>query len=165
MTKRIRIVVKVLFALVVIFGMVFLIANYNVYRTEHRMKRFFEDVLNEQYEKAFDSVYYFEVSVDIEPEIKYEDAKQIWVARVKEAKSNKTYLAGFSKVNAYVSDSYMNGSARLTFFINGKEYEEDFYIGLSLKDNEWKISSLQVRSNEEDFSEFEKMIRGYVGEN
>ena len=59
---------------------------------------FLTEVTKGNFEQAFDYVYYHDHASDEDVTISYEDAKKIWVDRVKRLKEEGTYIKSFQEL-------------------------------------------------------------------
>jgi len=126
---------------------------------------FLTEVTKGNFEQAFDYVYYHDHASDEDVTISYEDAKKIWVDRVKRLKEEGTYIKSFQELVMRPDDGWQNGYVTLTVVENGKEIiYEGVYIAFNKKDGKWKVINLQEYTEPNDKDQpWEIAYRGYVG--
>ncbi|WP_134685708.1 hypothetical protein [Brevibacillus migulae] len=118
-------------------------------------------------EKAFDYLYYFDGIIDEEVKISYEDAKAIWVERVKNERSQGTYIMDYHDLTITSHDGWVNGRAKITVMNNGKPAIHDVSIHFQPVDGTWKVVGLQSWRNitedrEAQDERWEGVIHGHV---
>jgi hypothetical protein len=116
------------------------------------------------FEQAFDYLYYHDHASDEDVTISYEDAKKIWVNRVKRLKEEGTYIKSFQELVMRPDDGWQNGYVKLTVIENGKEVIYDnVYIAFNKKDGKWKVINLQEDTQPQDIDQpWEIAYRGKV---
>ncbi|WP_246941969.1 hypothetical protein [Bacillus pinisoli] len=126
---------------------------------------FLTHVTKENFEKAFDYLYYHNHASDEEVTISYKAAKEIWVNRVKQLKEEGTYIKSFEKLVMRPDDGWQNGYVKLTVVENGKEVIYDnVYIAFNQVDGKWKVISLQEDAQHKGKDQlWEIAYSGYVG--
>ncbi|WP_461204901.1 zf-HC2 domain-containing protein [Clostridium sp. DL1XJH146] len=130
--------------------------------------KFFKNIKEENYEEAFEYLYYYDQASDLPPNISYEDAKEIWINRIKDLKENGTYLKSYNELQVRIDDSYAIGKLELTLVENGEEktFETSIWFGPTsdiligpIWFRTWKVGNLNDGTEK---SEFEKAISGYI---
>lgn len=133
---------------------------------------FLKNLKEENYEKAFEYVYYFDEASDINPKISYEYAKELWIERVKNLKENGTYLKDYKILKVEIDDTYAHGSVELTVVENGVQNTYEAYMWFGPTDDvtigpiwfrNWKVGNFQ-RYDNNDKSKFEEGIGGFIKE-
>ena len=84
--------------MVVLIGTFFIPGLIDQNQSRTAVKSMLDNVINENYEKAFESVYFWNVAFDLELTISYEDAKYKWIERIKHLKENGTYIIDSSSL-------------------------------------------------------------------
>lgn len=119
-----------------------------------------DNVIEQDYEKAFESVYYFDQASDLEPIISYEVAKKKWVQRVKDLRENGVYLVDYNQLRVRLDDTYPRGSVDLVIIENGeKKIKEDVGLWFALREEEWKLGNFDYH-NDDIEEEWEKALSG-----
>lgn len=87
-------IIMILFVLVIISLLAFAFIPGFIDKMQSKIaaKGVLDNVIEQKYEKAFESIYYFDQASDLEPTIPYEDAKEKWIQRVTELKENGVIL-------------------------------------------------------------------------
>ena len=137
---------KKLFGVIVIIGIISLLSMLFVpgiiakNQSENVAKKMFQNLIEQNYEKAFESIYYFDRASG-EPNITYEEAKSKWVQRVKELKEKGVYLIDYHNLSLSTADRYeVVGTVDLVFIENGKESEKrDVQLRFFKKEGKWKL--------------------------
>lgn len=136
-------------------------------------RSFLSELKQGDFAGAFAYVSYYDYANNKDPEISYEEAKEIWVSRMTELKEKGIYVEDYRGLFTYLDDSYPKGKATLVITNNGviNEYEcdikfskrfgkwkvEQFYFRfLGIKDSELEESTIYLKD------EFEKAVSGYV---
>lgn len=127
-------------------------------QSRNAAKDVLENVIEGNYEKAFESVYYYDVASDLEPIISYEDAKSTWVNRVKGLKEEGTYLIDYSSLSVELDDAYPVGTVTLIVMENGeKTVKKNVRLWFAKDQNSWKLGNLY---NSDDNVEILKALSG-----
>ena len=106
-------------------------------------KTVLDNVINEDYEKAFESVYFWDAASDLEPEISYMDAKEKWINRIKELKENEIYVIEYSSLRVHLDDSYPVGTVDLIAMENGERViKKDVRLWFAQNEDTWKLGNL-----------------------
>lgn len=147
-----------------ILAVIFII-NMGLGGARHNAHQFLTKITKGNFEAAFDYVYYFDNAYDEDVTISYEQAKQIWVSRVKQLREEGTYIKSFEDFDTRHDDGWENGYVALTVVEKGKEIiYEHVYIALNQREGKWKVANLQVLTEAKDIDrDWEKAYRGYVG--
>lgn len=128
------------------------------------VNHFLSSIIEGNYEKAFDYVYYFDHAYDEDVTIKYGDAKEVWISKVKKLKEEGTYIKSYDHLDLYTDDGYQKGYVKLTVVENGKEkVYEDVSIAFAKKDGQWKIGYLHGYTEDNKEPVWGEAYSGYVG--
>lgn len=123
-----------------------------------------DNVIEQKYEKSFESIYYFDQATDLEPTIPYEDAKEKWIQRVTELKENGVYIVDYNQLHVRLDDTYPIGSVDLVIIENGeKKIKEDvsLWFGFALKEEKWKLGNFYYHKDDIE-EEWEKTLSGHI---
>lgn len=129
-----------------------------VKRSRSVANNFLSELEQGDFDEAFEYVLYFDVASDIQPTISYENAKQIWVERVKQLKENNTYLKEYKDLTVWIDDGAPRGKVIIVVVEKGKEREYTVYLQFAGE----KIQ--QLYEFPQDMTELEKAISGHVPE-
>jgi hypothetical protein len=143
-------------ALVGIFGGSFLDGR----KAQASAKRFLKNLVQENYEKAFEYVHYYDDASDLPPQISNSRAKSIWIDRVKSLKDKGTYIKGYRDLNIRLDDSYPVGTVTLIVIEQGQEKAVNMDIWFGSFNGEWKVGNLYKNSSSQ--TDLEKAISGYI---
>ena len=140
----------VMITMVVLIGTFFIPGIIDQNQSRTAAKSVLDNVIDENYAKAFDNVYFWDVSSDVEPTIKYEDAKYKWIKRVIDLKENGTYIIDYSSLRIRLEDTYPVGTVDLIVMENGeKVLKKDIRLWFAPKDGSWKLGNLYTNDQEE----------------
>jgi len=124
---------------------------------------FLKHMVNKEYDEAFQYVEYYSVS-DLEPEMSYDDAKAIWIGRVKRQEQQGFFIESYEHLRTGYDDSYPRGRVLITVNMNGdvRKMECDIYFGrLS---GTWKVGKFTILDEiaAEPAHEFLQDISGHI---
>ncbi|UFJ40749.1 hypothetical protein LOK74_22605 [Brevibacillus humidisoli] len=127
--------------------------------------RFLDHLTSGQFERAFDYVYYYNRAYDEEVTISEEEARKIWVDRVKRLKEQGTYVKAYQDLRVWQDDGWVNGRAVLSVVENGGEQRYEVYVAFNKEQGQWKVSNLQPLLPEpDDRNQWQSALKGYVGD-
>ncbi|MFC4768390.1 hypothetical protein [Effusibacillus consociatus] len=108
-------------------------------KAEKSVRNFFEHLIKEEYEKAFEYVGYFDTYFDVEPTMSREEAKETWVNRVKRLKEKGFYVKSLEEVSVRKKDGHPRGT--VTFRVAENGIEKAFWRGINFDQRwlKWKI--------------------------
>lgn len=124
--------------------------------------KFFRNLINNNYEDAFQYLYYYDVASDLEPQISFSKAKSIWVNRVMGFKEKGIYIKKYTNLKVEIDDTYPHGKVNLLIVEDGQEKIKEMTLWFGPTNEGWKIGNIYGNSNQEN--EFEKAISGFVKE-
>ncbi|MDF2684901.1 MAG: hypothetical protein K0S55_82 [Clostridia bacterium] len=133
--------------------------SFEVFSTSLKVNSFLNAIIKEDYEGAFNNLYYYDKATDIPPEISEAEAKQIWVERMEKLKVKGVFLESFNNLKLHTDDSYMQGTVVITISENGAPRSYETTLFLAKSSNSWKIGGI---STEELLTEFENAVSGYI---
>jgi hypothetical protein len=113
-----------------------------------------DNVIEQDYEKAFESVYFYDRASDLEPIISYDDAKQAWIQRVTDLREQGVYLVDYNQLRVSLDDTYPKGTVNLVIMENGeKKVKEDVQLWFAQREGMWKLGNFDYRHDdiEEDW--------------
>lgn len=119
--------------------------------SKNAAEKVLDNIIEGNFEKAFEGVYYFDQASDLEPSISYDQAKKRWVERVNSLSEDGVYIVGYDELQVVLDDSYPRGTVNLVIKENGVEKvkeEVDLWFGKS-KDG-WKLGILNYYKNDEE---------------
>ncbi|MEH7225383.1 hypothetical protein V7112_16365 [Bacillus sp. JJ1566] len=129
-------------------------------QSRNAAKGVLDNVIEQDYEKAFESVYYFDQASDLEPIISYEDAKNKWIQRVTDLRENGVYLVDYNLLRVRLDDTYPRGSVDLVIMENGeKKIKEDVDLWFAQREEKWKLGNFDYHNGDMD-EEWEKILSG-----
>jgi hypothetical protein len=67
-------------------------------QSRNAAKGVLENVKNQNYEEAFEHVYFFDRASDLKPEISYKDAKKEWIDRLTDLREQGIYLVDYHQL-------------------------------------------------------------------
>jgi len=128
---------------------------------------FLQHLMAGEEEKAFDYLYFHDGAIDEEVKISYEDAKAIWVERVKKQRNQGTYIMDYHDLRIRSHDGWVDGDAKITVMNNGKPAIFDVSINFQPVNGAWKVASLQSWRNitedrDAQDEEWEEIIHGHL---
>ncbi len=126
---------------------------------KNKVVDFLEDLQNGDFESAFDNVAYFDESSDLPPKILYDNAKSIWIKRVKAQKEEGTYLKDYKDVKVWTDDGYPMATAKIILMENGTEKTYKVAFALFRFNEKWSVQNIYASSEQ---TEYEKAICGYI---
>lgn len=133
---------------------------------EFQAKRSAADVLDrlveQNYGKAFESVYFYDEASDLNPTITYERAKSKWTKRVKDLSEKGTYVVDYKNLIVKLDDSYPVGTVDLIIMENGIENViEDVRLWFGRTEGSWKLGNLYDHDVGQETA-WEKALSGHV---
>lgn len=150
MQIKIPIIVTVVIALIAV-----LVGPSFIERTKPRAAHvgFLEKITEGNYEHAFDFIAYHTGNPEVEPDLPYEEARDIWVNRLEEFKAEGYIFSSYFDENVWWEGDEPYGKALLT--IRKGEFGEEFEVFFNfVKRDKWLISELYVIEEGQD-EEFE----------
>ena len=114
-------------------------------------KSVLDNVIDENYEKAFESVYFWDVASDLEPTISYEDAKYKWIKRLIDLKENGIYIIDYSSLRVWLDDAYPVGTVNLIVMENGERVlKKNIRLWFAPKDGSWRLGNLYSINDQDE---------------
>lgn len=130
------------------------------YQSRSAAKGVLDNVINQNYEEAFESVYFFDRESDSEPTISYEDAKKKWIKRVTDLREKGVYLVDYNQLRVRLDDTYPRGSVDLVIIENGeKKIKEDVDLWFAPREDKWKLGNFNYHSDDIE-EEWENTLSG-----
>lgn len=131
------------------------------YQSENAAEAVLDNLIEQNQEKAFESVYFYDRASDLEPIISYADAKKKWIHRVKNLRANGVYIVDYKKLRVVLDDTYPVGTVDLVLSANGKETEkEDVRLWFGERDGKWKLGNFNYYTKDEKEERWEKLFSG-----
>jgi hypothetical protein len=120
--------------------------------------QFLKHAANQDFEEAFDRIYFYNGAYDEDVTITKDAAKNNWVTRNKMLFTEGTYLKSYDNLSVRIDDGLPIGNVDLLMVEKGKEKRyKNVYISFSKKDK-WKVGMLQTMKD----SNWEKPYSGHV---
>lgn len=118
-------------------------------QSKNAAKGVLDNLIKQDYDKAFRSVYFYDRDSDLEPVIPYEEAKKKWIKRVTDLTEKGTYLVDYKQLRVNLEDTYPVGTVDLVMMEDGeKKVKENVKLWFGLSGDEWKLGNLDYRYNE-----------------
>ena len=141
----------VLIVIIVFLGYIFVPGLMDSSESRNAAENVLDNLIKGNYEKAFDSVYYYDKASDLEPTISYIDAKNKWIERVKSLKTNGVYIVDYTQLRVELEDTYPVGSVNLVVMENGTEkIKEDVQLWFGKSEDGWKLGNLNYYKGDVD---------------
>lgn len=129
-------------------------------QSKNAAKAVLDNVIEQNYEKAFASIYYFDEASDSEPTISYEEAKNRWIKRVKELKEQGVCVVDYRQLHVRLEDTYPVGTVDLILMENGeKVVKKDVYLWFAEREGSWKLGNFDFHNDEKE-ENWEKALSG-----
>jgi hypothetical protein len=131
------------------------------YQADHQAGQFLKNVANEDFNKAFDQLYFYNGAYDEDVTIGKEIAKKSWVTRNEGMKKAGVYIKSYEGLSTRLNDGYPQGTVDLIMSENGKKrIYRDVNISFSKSDGKWKVAGLSTMQERE----WESKLGGHVTE-
>lgn len=128
------------------------------FQASQQASQFLKHAANQNFEEAFDQIYFFNGAYDEEVTITEYAAKSTWVNRNKKLLTEGTYIKSYDDLSIRMDDGWPIGNVDLVMVENGREKNyPDVYISFNKK-NKWKVGMLQTMQDRE----WEKPYSGHV---
>jgi hypothetical protein len=124
-------------------------------------REFLEYLCRGAWVDAFTHVAYFDVASDLEPTVPYDQAKRVWVERVKKLQEEGVYVKSYSGLRTWTDDGYPQGEVTLTIIGKGREVFRRYRLHFARHGGVWKVQNLYEA---EGLSQhvLEKALGGYI---
>jgi hypothetical protein len=128
------------------------------FQASQQASQFLKHAANQNFEKAFDQIYFYNGAYDEDVTISENNAKNSWVNRNKKLFTEGTYIKSYDDLSIRMNDGWPIGNVDLVMVENGREKNyPDVYISFNKK-NKWKVGMLQTMQDRE----WEKPYSGHV---
>ncbi|MFG6496509.1 hypothetical protein P8610_14180 [Fictibacillus sp. UD] len=128
------------------------------YQASQQATQFLKYAANQDFEKAFDHVYFFNGAYDEDVTIEENSARRSWVSRNKKLFIEGTYLKSYDHLSIRMDDGWPNGTVDIVMMEKGKEkHYPNVYISFNKK-NKWQVGMLQSFQEKD----WEKPYSGHV---
>ena len=117
---------------------------------------------NNDYESAFAFIGYYDKSVDKEPQISYEEAKEQWVNQLEALKEENTYVKSFDDVSIWWENDVPKAEATLNIVENGEYKKKVVEVDFIHRDH-WLVVRIED-NNKEVHSAWEKALNGNLND-
>ncbi|WNF24421.1 hypothetical protein [Mesobacillus jeotgali] len=127
-------------------------------------KHVLENLIEQNYETAFDGIHFYDEASDLAPTIPYEEAKGIWSERVRSLKEKGTYIVDYKNLSVELDDTYPIGTVDLVVKSDEKEtLIKDVSLWFGYQDSKWGLGNLHFYTDQEE--DLEQAVSGYVTSN
>jgi hypothetical protein len=158
MKRILAIVISV--GLVMVLGIAFLPGFVDKNQSKNAAKDVLDYLIEQDYHKAFENVYYYDKASDLNPTISYDNAKGKWTQRNIELNENGIYLSDYSNLKVDLEDTYPVGKVDIVIVENGeKKVKEDVQLWFGSTEEGWKLGNFDYYLEEE---KWEKVWSGYI---
>jgi hypothetical protein len=143
-------------------GMAVIPGIIDINQSRNAVKGVLVNVIEEDFEKAFESVHYYDIGSDLEPTISFNNAKNKWIERVKALKEQGTYVVGYNKLRVRLDDTYPVGTVDLILIENGKKIEKkDVRLWFAKgKGGSWKLGNFDYYNGDDIDEAWEEALSG-----
>ncbi|THE09144.1 hypothetical protein E1I69_23495 [Bacillus timonensis] len=132
------------------------------YQSKTAAKGVLDNVIDQDYQAAFERVYFYDKAIDLEPIISYEDAKSKWIQRVKDLREQGIYLVDYNQLRVGLDDTYPKGTVDLVIMQNGeKSVKKDVQLWFGPSEDKWKLGNFDYRQDDIE-EEWENALSGNV---
>jgi hypothetical protein len=129
------------------------------FQASNQASQFLKHAANQDFEKAFDRIYFFNGAYDEDVTISEDIAKNRWIKRNKQLYTEGTYIKSYEGLSIRMDDGWPIGNVDLVMVENGTEkIYKDVHISFNKKDK-WKVGMLQTMQDKE----WEHPYSGHVG--
>ena len=163
MTKRNRFIGVLLLLIVTAAILIFIRIEFYSYSVHKTAESYLKNVVNGHYEKAFESVGYYDKQVDVKPAISKNKAEKLWTSRVKHLNQNSIDIVNFSDLETRDEDGFPVGSVYLT--VKDHEKTAKVYVNLAFikRNGNWKITNLSARKDSSQIRyQWETTLGGFI---
>lgn len=151
---------KKVIGIVIIVGVISLLSAFFISgftdknQSRNAVEGVLDNVIDQNYEEAFKSVYIYDRASDLEPTISFNDAKTKWINRVKDLKERGTYVVGYSNLRVKLDDTYPVGTVDLVIMENGeKTVKKDVSLWFAKREGNWKLGNFYINTDAEEILE------------
>lgn len=128
------------------------------FQANQQATQFLKQAARQDYEKAFDHVYFYNGAYDEDVTIPENIARSSWVSRNNKLFIEGTYLKAFDNLRIRMDDGWPIGTVDIVMMEKGKEkHYSNVYISFN-KNNHWQVGMLQTMEEKE----WEKLYSGHV---
>ncbi|RSD28080.1 hypothetical protein [Mesobacillus subterraneus] len=158
-----------------VFGIVAIIAGFSLLSAffvpgltdRHESKQaaihVLENLKEQNFERAFNGVHYYDAASDLAPETPFEEAKEIWSKRVHSLKEQGTHLVDYKNLSVELDDTYPVGTVDLVMMINGEEkIIKDVSVWFGHHDGKWGLGNLHYYRENDREEDWEKAFSGNI---
>lgn len=128
------------------------------FQASQQASQFLKHASSQDFEKAFDKVYFYNGAYDEDVTIPENSARNSWVSRNKKLFTEGTYMKSYDHLSIRMDDGWPIGNVDIVMMENGKEkHYLNVYISFNKKDK-WKVGMLQTQQEKD----WEKPYSGHV---
>jgi hypothetical protein len=128
------------------------------FQANQQASKFLKHAANQDFEKAFDQIYFFNGAYDEDVTITEDAAKNRWIKRNKQLFTEGTYIKSYENLKIRMNDGWPSGNVDLVMVENGNVIKyKDVHLAFNKRDK-WKIGMMQSM-HERDW---EKAFSGHV---
>jgi hypothetical protein len=153
--------IVIVVAIIGIVGAVFVPGIIDETQAKSAAKGVLGHAIDQNYEEAFESVYFYDVASDLRPTISYDDAKEKWINRVKALKEKGIYVVDYKGLSVRLDDTYPVGRVDLIIMENGEEkIKEDVSLWFAQGEGSWKVGNFEYFIDDQE-EEWEYALSGH----
>ncbi len=149
--------------LLMVFGPLIISTSLSVFQTRQVAGEFLNNLAEQDFANAFEQVAFFDKSSDLEPQISYDEAKEIWLNRVEKLQQEGTYIVSFHDLNTWTDDTYPKGEVQIQVAESNNTQSYRASIHFFKQKGKWMVQSINIEGNNKQVS-LEKALSGFVGE-
>lgn len=128
------------------------------FQARQQATQFLKYAANQNFDEAFDQIYFFNGAYDEDVTITEDVAKKSWIKRNKQLFTEGTYIKSYENLKIRTNDGWPSGNVDLVMVENGKVIKyKDIYLAFNKRDK-WKIGMMQSL-HERDW---EKAFSGHI---
>ncbi|ANX11277.1 hypothetical protein ABE41_004610 [Fictibacillus arsenicus] len=128
------------------------------FQANQQASQFLKHAANQNFDDAFEQIYFFNGAYDEDVTITEDAAKKSWIKRNKQLFTEGTYIKSYENLKIRTNDGWPSGNVDLVMVENGKGIKyKDVYLAFNKRDK-WKIGIMQSM-HERDW---EKAFSGHV---
>jgi len=111
---------------------------------------FFNSLVDGDFNKASEQIYYVDADTDLRSTISDKDAKKIWVDRVTRLKREGTYVKSYSNLRTWMFKGRPQGEVVIIAVKNKQEFSCRIAIFFIQADDKWRIRFMGRRGSSQD---------------
>lgn len=148
--------------LILFIVLVFLVGceNYESDAVDKTIDDYFTNIINEDYKESFEVVKFYTDEPNV---LLAEEAFDVWLDRVEEARKSNTYITSYSveSIDVIKNEPFASSKVLLHLVENGIKNTRTIYLHLEKVDETWKIEGIW-NENQEDPDELNAIFGGFI---